>query len=191
MAVMRVAEAVIAKLAADEIKAWLPSLSQRMLHLAVLQLPKQERERCLEEWQAHLIDVPGDILRFIYSVDQIRAAWKIAGIHRAGLAASKMHWLRAYVMSQQLRLANRVHMTLGFAILWILLDLTGIKCGERITYVKHEKWPTLHRIVRLSSEVDRGHLWLSCLLTLCISFRNLNSKWHQSMNRSLLEFNGS
>ncbi len=53
--------AVIAKLIADDAKAWLPWLTRRITSYAIRNSPPETRERLSEEWPAYLQDMPGDI----------------------------------------------------------------------------------------------------------------------------------
>jgi hypothetical protein len=51
--------AILGKLFADEIKAWLPSIAERVTKVAARRLPEGQRERYDEEWRSHLDEVPG------------------------------------------------------------------------------------------------------------------------------------
>ena len=54
---------LLAKLCADEVMAWLPSITLRITQVAVSMLPKARRERYDEEWRAHLSEVPGALTK--------------------------------------------------------------------------------------------------------------------------------
>jgi MraZ protein len=58
--VLAVLTSAIARLLADEFKAWNPKLTGFIVRFAVGRLPKQQRERYSEEWSAHINDVPGE-----------------------------------------------------------------------------------------------------------------------------------
>lgn len=58
-----IAAAVMGRLFADELRAWLPWLAQWLLRVAVRTIPIDERERCHEEWSADVESWPGDIAR--------------------------------------------------------------------------------------------------------------------------------
>jgi len=55
--------ALLGKLCADEVRAWLPSFAEGITKWAVRSLPKQLRERYDEEWRSHLNDVPGALAK--------------------------------------------------------------------------------------------------------------------------------
>jgi hypothetical protein len=50
---------LFAKLFADEIKVFLPSIAERITKVAVRRLPERQRERYDEEWRSHVNEVPG------------------------------------------------------------------------------------------------------------------------------------
>lgn len=66
--------AVVAKLLADEAKAWLPWIVQRLIRRAVQQLSADRQERWEEEWNSDVNKIPGDIGKFIYALGYIFAA---------------------------------------------------------------------------------------------------------------------
>lgn len=55
--------ALLSKLCADEVEAWLPAIADRLTRAAVCRLPEDERERYSEEWRSHLNEVPGALAR--------------------------------------------------------------------------------------------------------------------------------
>jgi len=55
--------ALLGKLCADEVKAWLPPVAERITRWAVRCLPKELRQRYSEEWHSHLNDVPGSFAK--------------------------------------------------------------------------------------------------------------------------------
>jgi hypothetical protein len=82
MAILKIIAVLIGsasgKIAADEAKAWLPVFSQRVLDVALLRLPSEQRERFREEWTADLLDYPGAVSRVIRALGICCAAWKIS-----------------------------------------------------------------------------------------------------------------
>lgn len=66
--------AILAKLAADELKAWSPRLVERLIRRAVARLPKDQRERMDEEWRAYVNDTPGDLWKLVQACGFLRAA---------------------------------------------------------------------------------------------------------------------
>src|SRR5205823_4580332 len=71
---------LIAKLVADEARAWLPSVSQRLLNLALKCLPPDQQERYGEEWAADLESYPASLSRTIRAIGFLCAGWRIGGI---------------------------------------------------------------------------------------------------------------
>jgi hypothetical protein len=69
--------ALLGKLCADEVKAWLPSIAKRITRAAVCKLPEEQRERYDEEWSSHLEEVPGPLAKiclafgFLYTTRQM------------------------------------------------------------------------------------------------------------------------
>lgn len=64
LAVFSILGAVVVKLLADEAKAWLPRIVERLIDQAVKRLPAKYRERFAEEWRSHIDDIPGDLAKF-------------------------------------------------------------------------------------------------------------------------------
>jgi hypothetical protein len=187
MAILMIIEEILVKLAVDEIKAWLPILSHKLLNFAISRLPEEERKRYVEEWGAHLMDIPGDLSRLVYSADQVRAALKMGWIYRAGSTPSTMYKIKRYVMSRQRDIASSINMTMVWVVFWSLADFAGCKAGDRFTFGRHARYPQLYQIVKLGPEGGECPLWISCLLTASVPLKTLSWKWLQSMNRKLLE----
>ena len=66
--------ALLGKLCADEAKAWLPRVAERITDCAVGCLPKNLRERYSEEWRSHLDQVPGPLTKVWVAAGFLRAA---------------------------------------------------------------------------------------------------------------------
>lgn len=66
--------AVISRLLADDIKAWLPKLTDHFIEQAVKGLPEQERERFAEEWRSYVNDTPGDISKLVVAIGFLHAS---------------------------------------------------------------------------------------------------------------------
>lgn len=60
-----IAVAAIAKLLADEGKAWLPYLIEYLIKRAVSKQPIEQQERVAEEWRSHVMEIPGDISKLL------------------------------------------------------------------------------------------------------------------------------
>lgn len=70
--------ATISRLLADDAKAWLPKLTEKLIERAVSRLPQQEQERYSEEWRSDLNDTPGDISKLLKATGLLYAARKMA-----------------------------------------------------------------------------------------------------------------
>lgn len=57
--------AVLSRIIAEEVRDWLPFVSQKLLTCAVNRLPEDQRERYREEWAADLNMFPGKISQAI------------------------------------------------------------------------------------------------------------------------------
>jgi hypothetical protein len=67
------------KVAADEIKAWCPTIAKRIMRSAARRLALDQGERYSEEWSSDLAQIPGAVSKVIYALDLHRAA---LGINR-------------------------------------------------------------------------------------------------------------
>jgi hypothetical protein len=54
----------VSRLVADDIKAWLPRVKDRLIEWAVKRLPPEQRDRYAEEWRNNVNDTPGDLSKF-------------------------------------------------------------------------------------------------------------------------------
>jgi len=77
---IRIIEAAVARIAADEVKAWLPWLSDRLLNLAVNRLPHDQRERFREEWAADLECFPSGIAQVVRACGMVWAGWMVGDL---------------------------------------------------------------------------------------------------------------
>jgi division/cell wall cluster transcriptional repressor MraZ len=73
--VLAVLTSAIARLLADEFKAWSPKLTGFVVRFAVGRLPKQQRERYSEEWSAHINDIPGEVGKLCAATGFVWASW--------------------------------------------------------------------------------------------------------------------
>lgn len=69
---------VLARLMADEFKAWTPSMVSRLIAIAVQLLPDGERQRWTEEWHSHATDIPGEISKFVFALSLLVAASRMS-----------------------------------------------------------------------------------------------------------------
>ncbi len=77
LAILAVVGAALTKLIADEAKAWMPWLTERMVRHAIGQLPPDQRERFNEEWRGHLNDTPGELSKLFVGIGLIFASKKM------------------------------------------------------------------------------------------------------------------
>jgi hypothetical protein len=98
---LTLALAVVGMLMADEIKAWLPTITQWLLNFAVKRLPEAERERRLEEWSADLQTFPEGTLKCLRAFDLSRASISIRWSYRNREMAS---WTTSRLKSWYLRI---------------------------------------------------------------------------------------
>lgn len=72
--VVAVLTTTLARLLAEEMSAWSPSLVRCLVKLAVQRLPESKRERFEEEWQGHVNEIPGLIGKLYVAVGFVIAA---------------------------------------------------------------------------------------------------------------------
>lgn len=63
--------------AADEFKAWTPSIVKRLIRHSSRRLPKSLRSRMEEEWSAHAADVPGEVGKLACALGFLFASYRI------------------------------------------------------------------------------------------------------------------
>jgi exopolysaccharide production protein ExoY len=69
---------ILSRLAAEELKAWSPTIVAKFASIAVQRLPTDQKERFTEEWDSDLSSIPGEVSKIIYAFDLIRAAGNIS-----------------------------------------------------------------------------------------------------------------
>jgi CheY-like chemotaxis protein len=62
----------------EEWKAWAPRWAAMLVRGAVKLLPRDKRERYLEEWTAAVSDIPGYLAKLLYALDLYRAGFLIS-----------------------------------------------------------------------------------------------------------------
>ena len=60
----------------DEIGAWSPTWSSKLIQIAIARLPTEERERYREEWNAYIYDMPGKVGPLLTCVGFLLAAYR-------------------------------------------------------------------------------------------------------------------
>lgn len=66
--VITILAGIVIILLSNEISAWLPVFSKRLLARAVRRLPKELQARYAEEWEAHLLEIPGELSKIMHLV---------------------------------------------------------------------------------------------------------------------------
>ena len=78
LGILGVIGAAASKLAADEFKAWRPTMINQLIRWAVSLLPEDEREHYAEEWLSEINGTPGEIGKLIFALDLVRGALKMS-----------------------------------------------------------------------------------------------------------------
>jgi hypothetical protein len=68
------------RVVAEEIKDWLPFISEKLLTIAVNRLPRGERERYRKEWTADLYESPGKLSKVLRACGFCLASLQIGSI---------------------------------------------------------------------------------------------------------------
>jgi hypothetical protein len=76
-----VAAAAVSKALAEELKAWTPKITRKLVAFAVARLPEEQKGRFSEEWSSYVAEFPGNIAKIISALGLVLAAFRI------GLAA--------------------------------------------------------------------------------------------------------
>jgi hypothetical protein len=66
--------AVVARVVANELKAWSPWITQKLIKIAVSQLATLQQERFTEEWLSHINETPGDLTKIGVALGFLMAA---------------------------------------------------------------------------------------------------------------------
>jgi hypothetical protein len=83
-----VVAAAVSKVLAEELKAWTPKITRKLVALAVARLAEQQRERFSEEWSSHVAEFPGDIAKIISASGLLWAGFRIGLATRTAGPAS-------------------------------------------------------------------------------------------------------
>jgi hypothetical protein len=76
--IVAILHAVLGKLFADESKAWLPWVTERITRLAARKLPLDQQARYYEEWRSHLNQVPGELAKLYVALGFVTAARRMS-----------------------------------------------------------------------------------------------------------------
>jgi hypothetical protein len=86
---------------ADEIKAWIPWLTKRLVERSVSRLPASLKDRYKEEWSRHVEDTPGHLGKFFTALYLFRASVTMRSeFHRFKIGQLK-RWVEIIVELQQ------------------------------------------------------------------------------------------
>jgi hypothetical protein len=99
----------LARIFAEEFKAWMPWIAERFVRKAVAGLPEDQRERFGEEWRSHLNEIPGEIGKLVVALGFVFAAWKMSSI-------LKIEHSRGWVRD---RLKRTVDVSFSVAVLFL------------------------------------------------------------------------
>jgi len=72
--------AMLTRFFGDELKAWMPWLTKRLLRIAIERLPEGQQERFSEEWASHIIEVPGELGKVAVALGFVSAAQEMASM---------------------------------------------------------------------------------------------------------------
>jgi len=76
----------VSSLLADDIKAWIPKIIERLIKRAAMRLPEDQRVRFAEEWRSHVNDTRGDLNKLVIAAGFLRAARRMARVREEAYA---------------------------------------------------------------------------------------------------------
>lgn len=91
--------AAISRLIAEDVMAWAPSLTERLIDRAVRRLPGSQRQRFSEEWRCYINDTPGELTKFMVALSFQRASWRMEQNFDLGVARSDVDAVENIVRS--------------------------------------------------------------------------------------------
>jgi len=94
--VVSILTAVLSRILAEEMSAWIPSITRLLINFAVGRLPESKRERFVEEWQSHVNEVPGQVGKVLVAFGFLFAAYHVALNDRR----NQYRELRAHFLTQ-------------------------------------------------------------------------------------------
>jgi hypothetical protein len=147
MGVVTLVDAIFAKVAADEVRAWIPGLSKWALNRAVTLLPVRDQPRYREEWSADLAGIRGEVSKLAYSLGFIIGSARIAlAVEQTTISGAVWLWLLWRIGFIDLTLVNwkikgkdsagREHGTLDFALRRLSVREWPLHIGNRGTIRK-------------------------------------------------------
>jgi hypothetical protein len=76
--------ALLTRFFGDEVKAWMPWFTKRLLRIAIERLPEGQGERFSEEWASHINEVPGELVKVVVALGCVSAAQEMASLLKYG-----------------------------------------------------------------------------------------------------------
>jgi hypothetical protein len=138
-AIVAMLHGIFSSLVADEFKAWLPWITERVIRRAVRSLPAEQQQRYSEEWGSHLDQVPGAFAKLCVAFGLLWAGWKMSRIS-TGQASQLPEKLKS---AKPGRIAS-LHIVFGtpvpredvtnLAILGANANSPCPKCGYRVAF---------------------------------------------------------
>jgi hypothetical protein len=124
--IFRILVGVGSKIVADEIKAWCPTITARIVRSAAQRLFPDQRERYVEEWTSDLAQVPGSVSKVLFALDLHRAAFGI------NLNLRRSRRLQVQKMGNELLLAiERSALLSAFVVTKVYVRLRPLPTGAR------------------------------------------------------------
>ena len=77
LALVGMLAAVLNGLSGGALQAWIPRFTGRLLEIAAIRLPYDQRERFAEEWASHINEVSGDFGKIAFAWGCVSAAQQI------------------------------------------------------------------------------------------------------------------
>jgi hypothetical protein len=87
---------VLAPLCVEDLRELLPKWSVCLVRWAAQMMPVEHQERCADEWEAHLNDIPGQLTKLGWAIGAVLGAPKVARELR-GLPTGSMDMVRCFL----------------------------------------------------------------------------------------------
>jgi hypothetical protein len=156
-AIVAMLHGIFSSLVADEFKAWLPWITERVIRRAVRSLPAEQQQRYSEEWGSHLDQVPGAFAKLCVAFDLLWAGWKMSRIS-TGQASQLPEKLKS---AKPGRIAS-LHIVFGtpvprddvtsLAILGANANSPCPKCGYRVAFFSGEPGAFMSELKQFTSD---------------------------------------
>jgi len=180
MTIVGIFAAASSRILADEVKAWSPRLTKRLIALAVRRLPENQRERYSEEWLSFIEEIPGEIGKVVAALGLI-----CAGV-RIGLASRMEGRAEAGARSERAakeRLTRAIFLFRRFSIVPILVGGWFATAGHLLFRQLNHQSPS-------SSFHDQSFMWgidmgamLLTVVSMTWSIRRFNRLLREALDR--------